>query len=122
MMDPWYREQFSDAHAIVISDQLRAGLDILTTGDYHLDEDVAGRSWHHYMLQRWKGFEHEELQSEKTRSLLLAYPVGTMLDSIYKTWRWPRVVGKVDMTRRTRWSTPRSGAWRNRPRWPPANP
>src|SRR5439155_13491884 len=52
MMDPWYREQFSDAHAIVVSDQERAGLDILTTGDYHLDEDVAGRSWHHYPLQR----------------------------------------------------------------------
>jgi hypothetical protein len=48
------------------------------------------------MLQRWKGFEHEELQTEKTRSPLLSYPVGTMLDSIYKTWRWPRVVGKVE--------------------------
>ena len=96
MMDPWYREQFSDAHAVVVSDQARAGLDILTTGDYHLDEDVAGRSWHHYMLQRWKGFEHEELQTAKTRSPLLSYPVGTMLDLIYKTWRWPRVVGKVE--------------------------
>src|SRR6516225_6970912 len=96
MMDPWFREQFTDAHAVVVSDQTRAGLDILTTGDYHLDEDVAGRSWHHYMLQRWKGFEHEELQTEKTRSLLLSYQVGTMLDSIYKTWRWPRVVGKVE--------------------------
>lgn len=96
MMDPWFREQFTDAHAVVVSDQARAGLDILTTGDYHLDEDVAGRSWHHYMLQRWKGFEHEELQTEKTRSPLLSYPVGTMLDSIYKTWRWPRVVGKVE--------------------------
>ena len=96
MMDPWYREQFTDAHAIVVSDQERAGLDILTTGDYHLDEDVAGRSWHHYPLQRWKGLEHEELQTEKTRSPLLSYPVGTMLDSIYKTWRWPRVVDKVE--------------------------
>src|SRR6266576_1314748 len=95
MMDPWYREQFSEAHAIVVSDQERVGLDILTTGDYHLDEDVAGRSWHHYPLQRWKGLEHEELQTEKTRSPLLSYPVGTMLDSIYKTWRWPRVVDKV---------------------------
>jgi 5-methyltetrahydropteroyltriglutamate--homocysteine methyltransferase len=81
---------------VVVSDQARAGLDILTTGDYHLDEDVAGRSWHHYPLQRWKGLEHEELQTEKTRSELLSYPVGTMLDSIYKTWRWPRVVGKVE--------------------------
>ena len=96
MMDPWYREQFSDAHAIVVSDQARCGLDILTTGDYHLDEDVAGRSWHHYPLQRWKGLEHEELQTDKTRSALLSYPVGTMLDSIYKTWRWPRVVDKVE--------------------------
>jgi 5-methyltetrahydropteroyltriglutamate--homocysteine methyltransferase len=96
MMDPWFREQFTDAHAVVVSDQARAGLDIVTTGDYHLDEDVAGRSWHHYMLQRWKGFEHEELQTERTRSPLLSYPVGTMLDSIYKTWRWPRVVGKVE--------------------------
>ena len=67
MMDPWFREQFTDAHAMVVSDQARAGLDILTTGDYHLDEDVAGRSWHHYPLQRWKGLEHEELQSERTR-------------------------------------------------------
>jgi hypothetical protein len=44
MMDPWFREQFTDAHEVVVTDQLRAGLDILTTGDYHLDEDVAGRS------------------------------------------------------------------------------
>ena len=96
MMDPWFREQFADAHAIVVSDQERAGLDILTTGDYHLDEDVAGRSWHHYPLQRWKGLEHEGLQTRNTRSPLLSYPVGTMLDSIYKTWRWPRVVDKVE--------------------------
>jgi 5-methyltetrahydropteroyltriglutamate--homocysteine methyltransferase len=96
MMNPWFREQFSDAHAIVVSDQERCGLDILTTGDYHLDEDVAGRSWHHYPLQRWQGLEHEELQTRNTRSPLLSYPVGTMLDSIYKTWRWPRVVGKVE--------------------------
>jgi 5-methyltetrahydropteroyltriglutamate--homocysteine methyltransferase len=96
MMNPWFREQFTDAHAVVVSDQERCGLDILTTGDYHLDEDVAGRSWHHYPLQRWKGLEHEELQTRNTRSPLLSYPVGTMLDSIYKTWRWPRVVGKVE--------------------------
>jgi len=96
MMDPWFREQFTDAHAMVVSEQARAGLDIVTTGDYHLDEDVAGRSWHHYMLQRWKGFEHEELQTRNTASPHLKYPVGTMLDSIYRSWRWPRVVGKVE--------------------------
>jgi len=96
MMDPWFREQFSDAHAVVVTDQQRAGLDVLTTGDYHLDEDVAGRSWHHYPLQRWKGLSHEALQTRNTRSPLLAFPVGTMLDSIYKTWRWPTVVDKIE--------------------------
>jgi 5-methyltetrahydropteroyltriglutamate--homocysteine methyltransferase len=78
MMEPWFREQFADAHASVVSEQARAGLDILTTGDYHLDEDVAGRSWHLYPLQRWRGLEHEELQTEKTRSPLLSYPLGTI--------------------------------------------
>jgi 5-methyltetrahydropteroyltriglutamate--homocysteine methyltransferase len=97
MLDPMYQEQFADAHALVVSEQERCGLDILTTGDYHLDADFAGRSWHHYPLQRWRGFEHdvEELQSERTRSSLLSYPQGTLLNSIFKTWRWPRVVGKV---------------------------
>jgi len=52
---------------------------------------MAGRSWHHYPLQRWKGLEHEELQTEKTRSPLLSYPVGTMLDSIYKTSNMQKV-------------------------------
>ena len=59
LLDVRFREQFLDAHATVIADQERAGLDILTNGDYHLDEDFAGRSWHHYPLQRWKGLEHE---------------------------------------------------------------
>ena len=80
----------------MIADQERAGLDILTNGDYHLDEDFAGRSWHHYPLQRWKGLEHEELQYEGSRDGLLAFPPGTLMNEIETTWRWPRVVGKVE--------------------------
>ena len=55
LLDVHFREQFLDAHTTVIADQERAGLDILTNGDYHLDEGFAGRSWHHYPLKRWKG-------------------------------------------------------------------
>ena len=55
LLDVSFREQFLDAHSTVLAEQERAGLDILTNGDYHLDEDFAGRSWHHYPLQRWKG-------------------------------------------------------------------
>ena len=66
MMDVRFREKFQDALAVVISDQERAGLDILTHGDFHCDEDLAGRAWHHYPLQRWAGFEGDHLQPEET--------------------------------------------------------
>jgi len=38
MMDVRFREKIQDALAVVISDEERAGLDILTHGDYHCDE------------------------------------------------------------------------------------
>ena len=95
MMDIRYREKFQDAMATLISDQERAGLDILTHGDLHCDEDYAGRSWHHYPLQRWAGFAGDHLQSWATRSPWLKYPPGTMLNEIYTGWRWPRVVDTI---------------------------
>ena len=72
MMDVRFREKFQDALAVVVSEQERAGLDILTHGDFHCDEDMAGRSWHHYPLQHWTGVEGDYLQSEETRSEWLA--------------------------------------------------
>jgi 5-methyltetrahydropteroyltriglutamate--homocysteine methyltransferase len=96
LMDVRFREKFQDALATVLSDQERAGLDILTHGDLHCDEDMAGRSWHHYPLQRWAGFDGDYLQSEETRSPWLRYPPGSLLNEIYTGWRWPRVVGKIE--------------------------
>lgn len=96
MMDVRFREKFQDALAVVISDQERAGIDILTHGDLHCDEDFAGRSWHHYALQRWAGFEGDHLQSWQTRSPWLKYPPGNLLNEIYTGWRWPHVVGKIE--------------------------
>lgn len=96
MMDVKYRERFQDALATVLSDQARAGIDILTHGDLHCDDDMAGRSWHHYPIQRWSGFSGDYLQSEETRSPWLRYPAGTLLNEIYTGWRWPRVVDKIE--------------------------
>ncbi len=95
MMDTRYREQFQDALAVLVSDQQRAGLDILTNGDYFLDSDFAGRSWHHYPLQRWLGLEHDELQPADTRPAGLGAEQGTLLQEIYTSWRWPIVTGKI---------------------------
>jgi 5-methyltetrahydropteroyltriglutamate--homocysteine methyltransferase len=96
MMDVRFREKFQDVLATVVSDQDRAGIDILTHGDMHCDDDMAGRSWHHYPLQRWAGFAGDYLQSEETRSPWLRYPPGTLLNEIYTGWRWPHVVDKVE--------------------------
>jgi 5-methyltetrahydropteroyltriglutamate--homocysteine methyltransferase len=96
MMDVRFREKFQDALAVVVSDEDRAGLDILTHGDYHCDEDMAGRAWHHYPLQRWTGLEGDFLQPAETRFEWLNYPPGTMLHEIYSGWRWPRVVDKIE--------------------------
>ena len=96
MMDARFREKYQDALATILSDEDRAGLDILTHGDLHCDNDMAGRSWHHYPLQRWAGFEGDYLQSEETRSPWLRYPPGTLLNEIYTGWRWPHVVEKIE--------------------------
>ena len=42
MLDVRFREKFQAALAVVIDDQERAGLDILTHGDFHCDEDMGG--------------------------------------------------------------------------------
>lgn len=95
MMDVRFREKFQDSMAVVISDQERAGIDIVCHGDLHCDEDYAGRSWHHYPLQRWQGFTGDHLQSWQTRSPWLKYPPGNLLNEIYTGWRWPRVTGPI---------------------------
>jgi len=96
MMDPKYREQFTDALSVVVSDQERAGLDRVTNGDYFLDADFAGRSWHHYPLQRWTGLEYDELQPvDEPADWLREYQPGTLLHEIYTSWRWPIVTGKI---------------------------
>ena len=113
MLDVRFREKFQDALAVVISEQERAGLDLVTHGDFHCDEDMAGRSWHHYPLQRWAGFEGDYLQPDETTAPWLHYPPGTLLNEIYTAWRWPHV---VDASSTDRSTTRRSGAWRSRAR------
>lgn len=93
MADVAYREQFLDAISTIISDQDQAGLDILTNGDYHLDADLAGRSWFSYPTQRFAGIS--EYESESTNAMW-SYPVGTWLNEIVGGWKYPKIVGKVE--------------------------
>ena len=50
-----YREQYFDAVAVLVNDQVRAGLDIVTDGDMRFDTDIGGRSWFGYLFERMDG-------------------------------------------------------------------
>jgi 5-methyltetrahydropteroyltriglutamate--homocysteine methyltransferase len=92
MKDVVYREQFTDALAVLLDEQERAGLDLLTHGDYFHDEDVGGHQWIRYPLERWAGLEgdYSRISAETP-----PFPPGRILHEVFHAWRWPRVVGKV---------------------------
>jgi 5-methyltetrahydropteroyltriglutamate--homocysteine methyltransferase len=97
MKDVVFREQFGDALAVVLDEQERAGLDILTHGDYFHDEDLGGHSWHRYPLERFRGLEGDYLpQARLAGELLGDKPPGTILHEVFSGWAWPRVVDRVE--------------------------
>jgi len=67
MMDVRFREKFQDALAVVVSDQERAGLDLLTTAT-----STATRTWPGApgitIPAALAGFEGDHLQPEETRA------------------------------------------------------
>jgi 5-methyltetrahydropteroyltriglutamate--homocysteine methyltransferase len=92
LLDISYREQLLDAVAVVVGEQERAGLDIVTNGDYHLDPDLAGLSWMRYPLERIDGLDPThavpaiEVQEQ---------PPGTLLGEVSSAWRVPAVGGRI---------------------------
>jgi 5-methyltetrahydropteroyltriglutamate--homocysteine methyltransferase len=94
LADTRFREEFTDAVSTVISDQERAGLDILTNGDYHLDADLGGRSWIAYPVERFAGISSEEALPASDEWV---YPPGSLLAEVFGAWRLPPVVGRVEL-------------------------
>jgi methionine synthase II (cobalamin-independent) len=68
MTDITFREQYTDAVSAYLSDQARAGLDLLTDGDARCDCDVGGRSWFAYPAERLEGLEGQHLGRGHTAS------------------------------------------------------
>jgi len=96
MTDIEYREKFLDAVATVISDQEQAGLDILTNGDYHLDENLGGLSWLLFPAERMAGVARHETHPASEE---WASPPGTILNEVMGGWRYPAVTDKVSRGR-----------------------
>ncbi len=59
MVNSRYREQYEDAVSCFLRAQEVAGLDIVTDGDAHYDEQVSGLSWQSYPLTHMAGFSKE---------------------------------------------------------------
>jgi 5-methyltetrahydropteroyltriglutamate--homocysteine methyltransferase len=92
LKDVGFREQFTDALSAMLDDQERAGLDILTHGDYHHDDYIGGHAWHRYPLERWAGLEGDYFKYPPD---LPDVPPGQILHEIWTGVRWPRVVGQL---------------------------
>ena len=56
MVNSIYREQYIDAVSVYLHEQELAGLDIVTDGDAHFDQDVGGQSWTNYPTRHMSGF------------------------------------------------------------------
>lgn len=88
-----FREQYFDALACFISDQNRAGLDILVDGDCRFDMDIGGRAWLAYPMERMGGLTgHSGLTKFK---MLDDEPPGTILRELQGGHQWPEVTGKL---------------------------
>ena len=53
--DSPFREQYLDAVSVLIGEQERAGLHIVTDGDSRFDLTVGGKSWFYYPIERLHG-------------------------------------------------------------------
>jgi 5-methyltetrahydropteroyltriglutamate--homocysteine methyltransferase len=94
MTDIAFREQYTDAIAAYLSDQVRAGLDLLTDGDARCDCDVAGRSWFAYATERLYGLEGHHVGRGRTASSRDKV-VGDIMFEVLETRVLPNVRGGV---------------------------
>jgi len=84
--------------AVVISEQERAGLDVLAHGDFHVDEDLAGPALASTIrCNAGPVSKAISSQPEETTAPWLHYPPGTLLNEIYTGWAaGPPVVDKIE--------------------------
>ena len=94
MMNSRFREQYEDAVCCFLRAQEVAGLDIVTDGDAHYDEEVAGMSWQNYPLTHMDGFSTvTQLTPYKVGPV--PFPRGHILHDSLEARVFPKVVGPI---------------------------
>lgn len=94
LSDAIFREQYSDAIACILNDQLRAGLDVLTDGDARFDQDVGGRSWFLYPIERLTGVRGHSDTSPGWSKRLDLRP-GKILWEVQESYQAPSAAEKL---------------------------
>jgi 5-methyltetrahydropteroyltriglutamate--homocysteine methyltransferase len=96
-----FREQYRDAVGALISDQTRAGLDIVSDGEMRFDTDIGGRSWFGYLFDRMAGFAPidapatQDIGNPRAAIRARVATPGDILNEFVATLRPPRIVGPV---------------------------
>ena len=94
MVNSRYREQYEDAVSCFLRAQETAGLDIVTDGDAHYDEEVGGMSWQSYPLTHMAGFAAEPEPAVYNVGAV-AYPRGHILHDFLEARVFPRITGEI---------------------------
>ena len=94
MVDSRFREQYEDAVGSHLRDQDLAGLDILTDGDAHYDEQVGGMSWQSYPITHMDGMSNEPILAQYSVGAA-AYPRGHILHDFLEARVLPQIVGPL---------------------------
>ena len=93
--DYQFHEQYIDAVASCISDQRRAGIDIMTDGDMRFDRDIGGRAWFGYIFDRVEGLSPGALRSLPFGGSPRELQPGDIFHEIMVTRLPPTVTGPV---------------------------
>ena len=94
MVNSRYREQYEDAVSCFLRAQEIAGLDIVTDGDAHYDEEVGGMSWQSYPLTHMAGFAATPEPAVYNVGAV-AYPRGHILHDFLEARVFPRITGAI---------------------------
>ena len=95
MVSRRFREQYEDAVTCFIRDQELAGLDIVTDGDAHFDDDVGGQSWTAYPPNHMTGLSVGHPVPTPAGRGGIWFPRGHILHDYLESRVMPVVTGPI---------------------------
>jgi 5-methyltetrahydropteroyltriglutamate--homocysteine methyltransferase len=90
-----FREQYEDAITCFLRDQELAGLDIVTDGDAHFDDDVGGQSWTAYPPNHMEGLTVGHPVPTPAGRGGLWFPRGHILHDYLESRVMPVITGPI---------------------------